>query len=493
MHRNIAVFAVFITAAAIATILILRTPNDAKPHSVDVANSTEAIEDSTIENLEAAPSSQQAEPAGQEIPGDDAPAADQISTLDETQTLATTSVFPTNTFYYTARHLIITRYGEFIRDLPLSPSEKQEVRRLMMEVQAHNTALGQSRRSGEITDLEFFEQRLQMEEELSRLLEPELIETYKEAERRTGDAFREQMAETRSRIVNNNLQRISGLTEENKELFLSRLIEANGGQSAQNFYEDSVLSDVRNQLADLFDSDQLEVVDIFIESERTRRAQINAMSQGNQDYDSYSSRYLTNARSNINSNYGEFIRDLPLSPEQKQAVRALMVDVTARNADLMEAQSNGQISIAEMSSRFMNMETELENILDAKGMQLYSEYEQQRREEMAIAAQERQQQMLRDNLQSISGLTEDNWQLFTSALAEIEPMPSAGFRFQPNTIQQARDQIVGSLDSDQLEIIEIYLAESTAFQRNIEERQQRRQGNSQCIHAASRLQLILPY
>ncbi|MEX2131501.1 MAG: hypothetical protein WD772_08435 [Pseudohongiellaceae bacterium] len=388
-----------------------------------------------------------------------------------------TAVVDMGSFLNVSRQIILSRYGKFIRDLPLSAAGKQEVRRLMVEVQTYNSELGQRLRYEEISGAEYREQMLRMDVELARLLSPDLITLYKQADIQANNQFRAQMSGSRERIVDSNLQRISGLTDENQDLLLDKLIAANGGESAENIYPDNVLYIVREELASVFDSDQLEVLDIFIESEQLRKVQIENVSRSIDNRDDYSSRFIANARANVNSQYGAFIRDLPISPAEKQQVRAIMVRVEANNVDLIAAMSSGQITTAQLSENLLRMDSELTSVLNASDIQTYNAFEERRRNTLSQASTAMQQQSMENNLKNLSGLQAGNKQAFMEALTAIEPFPGGGGRFLPDSIRVARDQLGNSLDSDQLEIIDIFLADAIAFQRNVDARQQQRQNN----------------
>lgn len=381
-----------------------------------------------------------------------------------------TSLFLSGSISYGARHQVITRYGEFIRDLALSPQGKQEVRSLLTQVFAYNSTLVRLWQSGQISEQQYRDYQLNPSQELGSLLDDSAIAAFDEWTEFKNNEFREQQARSRVKIEEYNRQNIAGLSESNQELLLDALVAANGGRSSRFFYDVDVLEQARNQLLSSFDADQLEVLNIFIESEILRQERLASARQRDNTSDLYSSNSLLKARVNINSQYGEFIRDLNLSPLEKQEVRALLVEVDIHNANYIEDMRRSNFQSDLVQSNFRQKAPELAKLgLDGLD-EAFLEFEEQRVQRLYETSRIQQQQNVDRNLQRISGLSEANKKVFIDRLAQTEPFPLGGINYSPDTVKTVRDSLIGEIDADQMEIVNIYLAESEAFKISVDER-----------------------
>ena len=177
---------------------------------------------------------------------------------------------PSVDLYYNPRavELGVSRYDEFVLNLEIDESEKQNIRQILFNAIALNSELVNLWEIGELSQDDLALAVVSLEEELSTILQPNQFDAFLQ--------FESQRRQERSRTNRDqreqlNMWRISGLTVENQEIFVEALTEEANRRvrfrSPTMPYTPETLDIVRGQLSGQFAPDQLEVVDAYIASE----------------------------------------------------------------------------------------------------------------------------------------------------------------------------------------------------------------------------------
>lgn len=192
------------------------------------------------------------------------------------------------------------------------------------------------------------------------------------------------------------------------------------------------------------------------------------------------------SRMMLNNRYGRFINSLDLNTEEREQLNELMSDVIRRQNDLRVLVATGEITLDEFQSEMagINMEDALASFLTPGEMDEFYTYQDEEEERM----QQQAETAMRTQLATQTpGLTEENRNVLAQILsqelgrfgaggfggpgmviADVRSNPGGaettsirtqaqGFSTQPETYDNILGQLEGTMDDDQLAIVEGYL------------------------------------